>query len=357
VDEPRALHVSLTPPSQTDPVRQANQAIDLVRRYAGEIISIAQQRPTLDEIFDQIVNHPPVAPPSEPIPAAAPVAVEADDSPRHFNSRLAGLRAAAAFLLRDFRIEVSYRFAFFLQFFGIFFSVVVFYFVSRTLGAAAAPYLQEYGGDYFSFVLIGIAFASYFGVGLSAFASNLRQAQTTGTLEAMLGTPTRLSVIILSSAVWEYVMTTLRVLVFLGMGVIFLNVDLGAGNYPAAGLILLLTILIFSSIGILAASFVMVLKRGDPVTWAIGAVSSLFGGVYFPISVLPGWTQVISRLLPITYALNAMRLALLRGAGFEVLWPDLAALALFAAALLPLSLLSFRYAVRRARREGSLTQY
>ncbi len=267
------------------------------------------------------------------------------------------LRLIAAFLKRDISTELSYPVAFILQIFGIFFSVGVFYFISRMIGGAAAPYLDQYGGDYFSFVLIGIAFASYFGVGLTSFANNLRQAQITGTLEAMLSTPSSISAIILSSATWDYLLTTLKVLVYLGIGTIILQVDLGSGNYLAAGVVLILTVIAFSSVGILAASFIMVLKRGEPVTWLFNAVSGLLGGVYYPLEVMPEWMQWLARWLPITYALEAMRKALLQGAPISMLRTEILALGLFCCILLPLSLYSFRFAVLRAKIEGSLTHY
>jgi ABC-2 type transport system permease protein len=267
------------------------------------------------------------------------------------------LHLVAAFLRRDWLNETSYRFSFLLQFFGVFFSVAVFHFVAQLFGDAAAAFLEPYGGDYFSFVLIGIAFGGYFGVGLSGFASSLRQAQTTGTLEAMLTTPTKVSTIIINSSLWAYAFTTLRVLVYLFFGAVFLSVDLSQGNYPAAFLILVLTIIAFSGLGILAASFIMVLKRGDPVTWVLNALATLLGGVYYPITVLPDWLQIPAQLIPVTYALRAMRLALLQGASFAELLPDILALAFFAALFLPLSLVAFRQAVLRARVDGSLTQY
>ena len=63
-----------------------------------------------------------------------------------------------AFVKRDFSLQLSYKLSFFLQFLGIFLSVLTFYFIDKLIGAAAVPYLEPYGGDYFSFVLIGIAF-------------------------------------------------------------------------------------------------------------------------------------------------------------------------------------------------------
>ncbi len=118
-----------------------------------------------------------------------------------------------------------------------------------------------------------------------------------------------------------------------------------------------LTVLTASSLGIIAASFVMVLKRGDPVNWGISTLTAFFGGVYYPIQLLPSSLVWISYLLPITYSLDAMRKALLENATWAELIPDLLALVAFSVVLIPLSLLAFRYSVHRAKVEGSLTQY
>jgi ABC-2 type transport system permease protein len=339
----------------------ANQVIDLIRQQGGQVAHFRSQKPALDEIFTKVTSANVGGQPAGVL----------DTNPRRFwwnnpqgfwDDLLPGSlrqfgRVALAFLHRDLRSEVSYRFSFLLQFLSIFFSVAVFYFVAKLLGDSVNPYLEPYGGDYFSFVLIGIAFGSYFGVGLSSFSSGLRTSQTTGTLEAMLSSPTRLSTIILSSAQWNYLITTLRVVVYLLVGSVFLGVQLGEANYAAALVVLVLTVISFSSLGIIAASFIMVLKRGDPVTWIFGTVSNLLGGIYYPVAVLPGWMQKLADLIPVTYALRAMRLALLQGAGFEVLWPDLLALGIFSVVLLPLSLIAFGIAVRIARIDGSLAHY
>lgn len=261
-----------------------------------------------------------------------------------------------AFLRRDWRLQLSYRFSFLLQFFGIFFNLFVFYFLSQLIGPAATPFLEDYNESYFAFVLIGLAFSGYFGVGLRSFANNLREAQTTGTLEAMLLTPTRLSTIILSSSLYDYGYVTVQVFVYLALGAVIFGVELN-GNVPAAVLILVLTIIAMTSMGVVAASFVMVLKRGDPVTWLFNSVSLLLGGVYYPVQILPPPLQTLSRLLPITYSLQAMRRALLNDASFAALWPDIAALIVFCVLLVPLSLLAFRVAVHRAKVDGSLAHY
>lgn len=267
------------------------------------------------------------------------------------------MRLLGAFLTRDFFIESSYRVSFLATFAGTLFRAIVFYFLSQLIGDTAAPLLQEYQGDYFSFVIIGIAFGGYFSVGLTGFARALRQAQTTGTLEAMMMTPTPVSWIIVGSAAWSYTFTTFRVLVYLLAGSLILGLNLGNANYLAAAVGLILSVISFASIGIIAASFIMVIKRGDPVTGFVSGLANLVGGVYYPVEILPGWLQVVANLLPITYALRVMRLALLRGVSWSDVAPDLLILAGFCLLLFPLSLITFRYAVERARADGSLAHY
>ena len=122
-------------------------------------------------------------------------------------------------------------------------------------------------------------------------------------------------------------------------------------------MILVLTIIAMTSLGIIAASFIMVLKRGDPVTLLISSLAVLLGGVYYPVQLMPQWLQQLSRLLPITYSLDAMRRTLLADASFQDVMPDIIALAIFGIVLVPMSLLIFRYAVHRAKVDGSLAHF
>ncbi len=266
------------------------------------------------------------------------------------------MRRLRAMFLRDMRTEASYRMAFLLQFGSLFFSVLVFYFLSDFIGDSVAGQIDTPDGRYFPYVLVGIAFSSYFGVGLSSFAGALRRAQTTGTLEALMMTPTRISTIVVGSASYSYLFTTLRVGVYLLLGMA-LGVRFDGANWLAAALSLLLAIIAFASIGIMSAGFIMVLKPGDPITWVVSSLAALLGGVYYPVSLLPEWLRPVARLIPITYALEAMRDALLNSATWADLMPNILALLGFCVLLFPLSLLVFRFAVHKARVDGSLAHY
>lgn len=267
------------------------------------------------------------------------------------------MSTATAFLKRDFSIALSYRIAFILQILGIFFGVASFYFLSRLFGNALVPQLEQYGGDYFSFVLIGLAFNGYLGLSLSSFASSIREGQMTGTLEIMLLSPTRLSAILFSSSLWDYLLTTLNVVAYLLFGALVFGFNISQANYLTAFVVLILSVAAFSGIGILSAAIVLVVKKGDPIAWIFGGVSTLLAGVYYPISVLPNWLTPLSHVLPMTYSLDAMRLAMLKGYSIYQVRYDILILLGFALVLTPLAFLTFRKALKRAKAEGSLIQY
>jgi ABC-2 type transport system permease protein len=267
------------------------------------------------------------------------------------------MSVATAFLKRDFSLELSYRLSFTFHIFGILFNVASFYFLSRLFGAGLVPQLQEYGGDYFSFVLIGLAFNGYLGLSLSNFSGSIREGQMTGTLEIMLLSPSRLSSILLSSSLWPYVMTTVNVIVYLVVGILVFGFNVSQANILTALVVLIVSIASFSGIGILSAAVVLVVKKGDPIAWIFGGVSTLLAGVYYPIAVLPDWLTPLSHVLPMTYALDAMRLAMLKGASIFDVRIDILALLGFTAVLTPLAFFAFRKALKRAKREGSLIQY
>ncbi len=261
-----------------------------------------------------------------------------------------------AFLQRDVRDALTYKFAFVYSLLGIFMSSATFFFVSR-LVAPGTPALKAYGGDYFSFAMVGLAFSSLLGVFQEGLPAVIRNAQMSGTLEALLVTQTSIPTILVGSSLYSLAFTSVRTVVHLVLAMAVFGMRLGRVNWPGVVLVFALTALCFLSVGILSASFILVYKVGNPLSWVFSSVSGLLGGVVFPVAILPAWLRWASYLLPVTYSLDGMRKSLLSSAGLVKVLPDIAVLAAFNAILLPLSIVTFRMAVRKAKRDGTLTHY
>jgi len=247
--------------------------------------------------------------------------------------------------------------SFVLQAFGILFTILTFFFLGKLVDAAKASSMMNVKGGYFTFVLIGIAVSNYMSVASRGYADRLREAQLTGTLEAMMMTPTPVGQIVVFSTIYDFLFASLRVAVYIGIGAAFFGLDVSNARWGWALLFLLVSIIAFSSIGIISAAFIMIFKRGDPLAMLLNAVSFLFSGVYYPVEVLPGWLQWVSAALPMTWALRGLRAAISSTGDSGDLLTQALVLVLFAAVLWPVSLAFFSLAVRKARKDGTLGKF
>lgn len=264
---------------------------------------------------------------------------------------------AWAFIVRDYQIDASYKFNFLLKSVNSLAPLFFFYFLSKLMATDGTGGLAKYGGDYFSFVLIGLAFHRYLQLSLRWFADSVYVAQVTGCLETMLGSQTRPTAIVLLSSFYGLISTTIHLVLILAVAALFFGLDLGRADLPATLVVFLLSILTFIGFGILSAAAIILFKRGDPVTFLFSSVGVVLGGAYFPIEVMPLWLQKIATIFPITHSLDALRLTLLEGHSLSEVAEPVMVLAIMGAILLPASLKAFSFAVRRGRRDGTLMQY
>jgi ABC-2 type transport system permease protein len=267
------------------------------------------------------------------------------------------LRKLALLFLRDLAVARSYRAAFLIEIFQALFGSASFYFLSRFVQSPALDRALPPGTNYFSFALVGVAFFDYLSVALSTFDGSLQEARQNGTLENLLVTQTSLPVILAGSSLYPFVLMSLRTAIYIGWGAVLFGFPLQGANWLGALLVLAASVLAFSGLGILSASYLLIFKRGNPVNWAILGLSSVVGGMMYPISVLPGWLQYLARVTPVTYSLEGMRAAILGHASTRELLPSIAALLIFGALLLPISFAIFSWALRRTKITGTLTHF
>jgi ABC-2 type transport system permease protein len=264
---------------------------------------------------------------------------------------------AAAFLVRDFQIHHSYRLAFFMEAISAVLTVVPYYFLAHFVGLPAGAQVPQYGGDYFSFILVGVVVQQYLLAPLYLFTRHIRESQLNGTLEAVLSTQTPLHTVIVSSALYPLLWSTIHVFFYLWFARAILHFSFAHVNWIAAILILSFAVIVSGAIGILSASFILVFKRADPFTWLMTGMSTIFAGVLYPVTVLPVRLRVFSDLLPLRYAIEGMRGAMLQNRSLVECWASLRPLIIFAVVLLPLSLLIFHYVNRHVRITGTIADY
>ncbi len=263
----------------------------------------------------------------------------------------------AAFLRRDFLFRWSYKFSFLYDMGALFSSLIALFFTDRMLSDAPPRTVTAYGTDYFTFALVGIAFLDYMWVSMRSFAQQVRFAQFTGTLEAMLATPTHPFTVILCQAAWPYLWTTIRAALYLVLGALVFGADLSRVDVSSAALFLVLMVVTFAGIGLTSAAVTLYLKQADPVTALVGGISFLFGGIVYPVESLPAFAQDVAWVLPMTHAVEGLRRAFLSGATPVDLWDHAAVLVAWAAFSFAMAALALRRVMKALSREGSFGAY
>jgi len=266
------------------------------------------------------------------------------------------LRIGAAFLRRDFLNLASYRLSFVLGLTSLLFYLLIFFFVGRVFSGLGSNYLARYGGEYFPFVVVGLAMQSLVGAGLGGLSQVLAREQYVGTLESLLGRRGGGFQVLAAASLARYLTSSGRLVAYLVVAAVVFRVSFHLAGLPLFVGVTALTVAAYFGLGMLSAAFVLVFKQGNPINLFFGQLAALLSGVFFPVEVLPEWLRAVGAFIPLTYALHVGRAALLGEAATAAARP-LLYLAAFAAAALVVGALSFRWALARAKRDGSLGQY
>lgn len=260
-----------------------------------------------------------------------------------------------AFIRRDVAISLSYRAGFVLGLASDLLSLALFFYLGRLVDRSGGAD-EELRRGYFAFAVVGIALLQVAQTGLTSLAQRFRQEQTTGTFEALMSTPAPPSLLILSSAAYDMIRAGLGAVVFVILGVAFFGLRLASD--PIAILVALfaasVSMAFFVALGVAVAAFTVVFKQTAALLGMVTSGFALLGGVFFPLRVLPEPLHSISNIVPFTWALKALRDALISG---ETNVEALVILVSGALVSFPLALGLFGLAMRRARKTATLAQY
>ena len=163
--------------------------------------------------------------------------------------------------------------------------------------------------------------------------------------------------LIIGAPAYPLVRVTVRAVIYLSVLGYLFGYDTSLFSAFLALLIWILSVLIFLGLGVISAAITLVIKRGDPLAYAINGIAWLCGGILYPTSLLPEWANTLSYLVPITPMLDSVRALLLAGAGYGEVLFNLFWLLGYGAVVLPIALFSFRVADRHLATYGALESY
>ena len=163
-----------------------------------------------------------------------------------------------------------------------------------------------------------------------------------GSMEQLFASPVGRLVIVLGKLLPYLVLGIVELQLVLAFGAVAFDVPM-RGN-P----VVIFVIGFFFLVGMLGQGlFISVVAKNQLVATQAGSLSALLpslllSGMVFPVENMPAPLQLVSRVVPARYLVHALRGVLLKGNGLDVLWPDLVAQVVFAAAILGLATLKFQ---------------
>lgn len=250
----------------------------------------------------------------------------------------------------------SYRLQLLMSVAALLATVVPLYFVAGALQPVMGRAIQGEAHTAFGFILLGMATLSLVSTAVGALPQQVARGINTGTLEALLATPTSLPSLFVGMVAFNLEWASIRTGLFIAAGWL-LGAQLVGGRLVAAAAILLLIVGVHLAFGLLAAAFVIAFRTAASIPKAVLFASGLLGGVYYPTQVIPAWLHSASALLPLTYGLRALRRVLLQGQSLAAVAPDLGVLAAFGVVLTLVGAAAVAAALRYARSRGTLAQY
>jgi ABC-2 type transport system permease protein len=263
------------------------------------------------------------------------------------------LSAAGGIFRRDLLLFVSYRLRFLSQILSAVFGVAFFYFISRLVSAPSVGTAD----DYFAFVVVGMVVLPMLTSTLVAMPASIRQELVAGTFERVLLSPLGPVQAILSMTIFPFVSSAISGFVVLVLAAAVFGLTVEWTTVPLAIPVSLLGLLAFVPFGLLVSAGVVVLKQAAAGASFLLTCILLVGGVFFPVSLLPGWLEWAALVQPFTPALELLRHLLVgtpvEGSPWTAVWK----LVVFIAVLAAPSLWLLRAAIRLGQRRGTITEY
>jgi len=133
----------------------------------------------------------------------------------------------------------------------------------------------------------------------------------------------------------------------------FIGIHMPNANFGAALALLAIASVSFIGIGMMTSVLPLISpEKGAQLGFVAQGLMLVVSGVYYPVSVMPHWMQLISKVSPATYVLRGDRASIVSGTG--LVWADAWPLVLIAVASIPLGLAIFSIGERHAKKYGKL---
>jgi len=179
----------------------------------------------------------------------------------------------------------------------------------------------------------------FFGAAIGA-VTIVRERQN-NTLERLLASSVRRESILGGIFTGTAVKGLVQILLFLVVGLLLFNMDLG--NSPAAVVILsMLMVIMSAAFALMLATLVKTQRSADSIAVLTSLVLAPLGGCWWPLFLMPDWMQTLAKVTPHGWAVAGFNKVMLFGADFGAVVPEMLALVGFTVIFGAIALWRFR---------------
>ncbi|MEM3019591.1 MAG: ABC transporter permease [Candidatus Bathyarchaeia archaeon] len=260
------------------------------------------------------------------------------------------IRQILAFAKRDFRDWRTYKTQVITQLITIVIGILS-WAINAVYRNRPVP---EYETDYISFLVVGLVIGNL----VMPIAQGLERRINPWTLENIIMTGIPIPIFVAGQIAWPYMFSLITFVPQLLIGIFWFNINLRI-NPLSTLLAFIISAMILLGLSMISIGFRLVTKSTDPITWTINTLQQLLAGMSFPVqfldNFLPG-VSLISWFLPQTWVYHLWRLSMLKAASIADLPILLEFLkgSAFALILFPIGYRTFRWGLKRAKKDGTL---
>lgn len=200
--------------------------------------------------------------------------------------------------------------------------------------------------NYFQFMAPGIMALLVMMAVMTGLAGSVSREKEIGTLDGLLIAPISRLSIILGKAIAQTARGLFQGLVVLILAIIIFGVHI-YGSWLVMILLLILGVFAFIGIGILVSAWASEQETAMTVLMTIQFPMLFLSGALFPIQQMPKFMQYVSKTIPLTYEIEALRKVIILGANAQAVWREILILLIFGTITLSIAVPTFKKVITR----------
>ena len=177
------------------------------------------------------------------------------------------------------------------------------------------------GSNYFQFMAPGLMAMVIMMAAMIGLAGSISRERELGTLDGIMSAPISRLSIVLGKSFAQVVRGLLQAVLTLVLAIVLFGVVV-QGNPGLLALLLLLTVFSVIGIGIMISAMASQQETAMTIMMTLTFPMMFLSGAFFPIQQMPTVMQWISKALPLTYAVEALRKCIVLGTGISGMLPE-----------------------------------